>query len=117
MIPFRILTFDSVDSTNTIAASYASDPANHGLVVTAATQSAGRGQYGRTWQAPPGSSILISVLLFPPPELRRPVILTAWAAVSICEVISAVAGLSARIKWPNDVLIDGKKICGILCEA
>jgi BirA family biotin operon repressor/biotin-[acetyl-CoA-carboxylase] ligase len=58
----------------------------------------------------------MSVLLFPPTELRRPAILTAWAAVSVCETILKLANLQAKIKWPNDVLIEGKKVCGILIE-
>jgi BirA family transcriptional regulator, biotin operon repressor / biotin---[acetyl-CoA-carboxylase] ligase len=60
--------------------------------------------------------VLLSVLLFPPPELSRPAILTAWAAVSVCETILELTGLEARIKWPNDVLIGGRKVCGILIE-
>jgi BirA family transcriptional regulator, biotin operon repressor / biotin---[acetyl-CoA-carboxylase] ligase len=116
-IGLQHLTFPSLDSTNTLAASYANDPANHGLVVTAESQTAGRGQYQRRWQAPPGSSILMSVLLFPSPPLKRPSLLTAWAAVSVCEAIRQATGMQAQIKWPNDVLIGGKKVCGILCEA
>jgi BirA family biotin operon repressor/biotin-[acetyl-CoA-carboxylase] ligase len=112
----RVLIYDCLDSTNTLAISFANDPAQHGLIVLAREQTAGRGQYGRTWQAPPGSSVLMSVLLFPPPELRRPVVLTAWAAVAVCETISIAANLEATIKWPNDVLIGGKKVCGILIE-
>lgn len=108
--------FSSLDSTNSYAASQSGDAANHGLVVTAAAQTSGRGQYDRVWQAPTGSSILMSVLLFPPPQLRRASILTAWAGVSVCETIREVTNLQAKIKWPNDVLIEGKKVCGILCE-
>jgi BirA family biotin operon repressor/biotin-[acetyl-CoA-carboxylase] ligase len=92
------------------------DPANEGLAIFADEQTAGRGQYGRSWQAPPGSSVLLSVLIFPPPELRRPVVLTAWAAVSVCELVQEVAGVPAKIKWPNDILLQGKKVCGILIE-
>ena len=112
----RRLALSAVDSTNSIAAARANDPANHGLVVTAEIQTAGRGQYDRVWQAPPGTSILMSGLLFPPQSLLRPSILTAWAAVSVCETILRATGRQATIKWPNDVLIDGRKVCGILCE-
>src|SRR5262249_6447118 len=77
---------------------------------------AGRGQHGRSWLCEPGAGILLSVLLFPPRELSRPAILTAWAAVSVCELIREIAGLEARIKWPNDVLMHGHKVCGILIE-
>jgi BirA family biotin operon repressor/biotin-[acetyl-CoA-carboxylase] ligase len=59
----------------------------------------------------------MSVLLFPPPALRRPALLTAWAAVSVCETIRQATGLQAKIKWPNDVLLRGRKVCGILTEA
>jgi BirA family biotin operon repressor/biotin-[acetyl-CoA-carboxylase] ligase len=59
---------------------------------------------------------LLSLLLFPPPALRRPALLTAWAAVSVCETIRRATGLQARIKWPNDVLLRGRKVCGILIE-
>jgi BirA family biotin operon repressor/biotin-[acetyl-CoA-carboxylase] ligase len=112
----RMLVFDRVGSTNTLAAALADDPANDGIVLLADEQSAGRGQHGRTWQTPPRSSVLLSVLFFPPPHLRRPAILTAWAAVSVCETIRLIAGLQAKIKWPNDVLIRGQKVCGILTE-
>ena len=71
----HVLVFERVDSTNTLAASLAGDPAHDGLAVLADEQSAGRGQYGRTWLAPPRSSVLLSVLLFPALALRRPVLL------------------------------------------
>jgi BirA family biotin operon repressor/biotin-[acetyl-CoA-carboxylase] ligase len=112
----RVLVFDCVDSTNTQAAALAGDPANDGLVVLAHEQTAGRGQHGRTWQCAPGTGVLLSVLLFPPPLLRRPALLTAWASVSVCETILHRTGLQARIKWPNDLLIHGRKVCGILIE-
>jgi BirA family biotin operon repressor/biotin-[acetyl-CoA-carboxylase] ligase len=112
----RVLVYDRVDSTNSVSSALAVDPEDAGTVVLADEQTAGRGQYGRHWQCPPGAGVLMSVLLFPPPPLNRPAILTAWAAVSVCESIRQFAGLRARIKWPNDVLIDGKKVCGILIE-
>jgi BirA family transcriptional regulator, biotin operon repressor / biotin---[acetyl-CoA-carboxylase] ligase len=108
--------YDCLDSTNTLALALGNDPSQQGLVVLTRAQIAGRGQYGRAWQAPPGSSVLMSVLLFPPQALRRPALLTAWAAVSVCETILKLANLQATIKWPNDVLLRGKKVCGILIE-
>src|SRR5262249_23530371 len=101
---------------NSFALSLANDPANHGLAIVALEQSAGRGQHGRSWQAPAGSSVLLSVLLFAPSHLSRPPVLTAWAAVGVCETIFKVSSLHAKIKWPNDVLLNGKKVCGILIE-
>ncbi len=112
----RVLHFQELDSTNTLALALADVPENDGVVLLADQQTGGRGQYGRTWSAPPKSSVLLSVLLFPPPHLRRPVLLTAWAAVAVCETIWRVAGIQAKIKWPNDVLVQGKKVCGILIE-
>jgi BirA family biotin operon repressor/biotin-[acetyl-CoA-carboxylase] ligase len=108
--------YDCLDSTNALALSLADEPSQQGHVFLSREQTAGRGQYGRTWQAPPGSSVLMSVLLFPPLALRRPALLTAWAAVSVCEAIRKLVHLQATIKWPNDVLILGKKVCGILIE-
>jgi BirA family transcriptional regulator, biotin operon repressor / biotin---[acetyl-CoA-carboxylase] ligase len=112
----RVSIYNQLDSTNTFTLAHAHDPGQHGLVVLAREQTAGRGQHGRSWQAPAGSSVLMSFLLFPPPHLRRPALLTAWAAVSVCEAIGKIANLQAAIKWPNDVLIRGKKVCGILIE-
>jgi BirA family transcriptional regulator, biotin operon repressor / biotin---[acetyl-CoA-carboxylase] ligase len=108
--------FSQLNSTNNYAASLADDPANDGVAVLADEQTAGRGQHGRTWTAAPRASVLLSLLLFPPPALRRPAILTAWAAVSVCETVRRVIGLEAQIKWPNDVLLKGRKVCGILIE-
>ncbi len=112
----RVLVFDTLDSTSTYAAGLADDPSNNGVVVLAHEQTAGRGQHGRSWQCPGGAGVLMSVLLFPPPHVRRPALLTAWAAVSVCESILHAAGVQAKIKWPNDVLIQGRKVCGILIE-
>lgn len=112
----RVEVFDCLESTNDLALQRSRDPASAGLALLAQEQSAGRGQFGRSWQAPPGSSVLLSVVLFPPPSLRRPALLTAWAAVSVCDVISQSTDLQPRIKWPNDVLLAGKKVCGILIE-
>jgi BirA family biotin operon repressor/biotin-[acetyl-CoA-carboxylase] ligase len=112
----RVLVFDQLDSTNSFAASLAGSPESDGVAVLADEQTAGRGQHGRSWLCPAGSGVLLSVLLFPPLPLRRPAILTAWAAVSVCETILELTGLQARIKWPNDVLLQGRKVCGILVE-
>jgi BirA family biotin operon repressor/biotin-[acetyl-CoA-carboxylase] ligase len=112
----QVLIFAQMDSTNTYAAGLGNDPANAGIVVLANEQSAGRGQHGRTWQCPSGMGVLMSVLLFPPPVLRRPVVLAALAANAVCETIRQATDLQARIKWPNDVLLRGRKVCGILIE-
>jgi BirA family transcriptional regulator, biotin operon repressor / biotin---[acetyl-CoA-carboxylase] ligase len=113
----RVQVFQSLASTNSHAALLADDASNHGRVVLASEQTAGRGQQCRAWHAPADKAVLMSVVLFPPPPLRRPALLTAWAAVSVCETIRQAIELEARIKWPNDVLIRGRKVCGILIES
>ena len=94
-------------STNDRARALAVEGAPHGTLVTAAEQHAGRGRQGRTWSAPPGRALLLSLVLRDPPGLLP---LTAALAVA------RVAGPAARIKWPNDVLVDGRKVAGILAE-
>jgi BirA family biotin operon repressor/biotin-[acetyl-CoA-carboxylase] ligase len=112
----RVLVFDRVDSTSSVASRLAESDDGTGLAVLADEQTGGRGQHGRSWTCPAGAGVLLSVLVFPPPPLCRPAILTAWAAVAVCETIRELAVPEARIKWPNDVLIDGRKVCGILIE-
>lgn len=99
--------FRVVDSTNERARALAARGAPHGTLVTAAAQSAGRGRQGRTWTAPPGRALLCSLLLRDPPRL-----LPLGAGVAVAEVV----GERARVKWPNDVLVDGRKVAGILVE-
>src|SRR4051794_11015331 len=94
-------------STNDRARGLAARGAPHGTTVTAAHQSAGRGRQGRTWSAPPGRALLMSVVLRDPPAL-----LPLVAAVAVADVV----GADARIKWPNDVLIADRKVAGILAE-
>jgi BirA family transcriptional regulator, biotin operon repressor / biotin---[acetyl-CoA-carboxylase] ligase len=97
----------TTDSTNTRARELALAGAPHGTLVTAREQSAGRGRQGRTWSAPPGRSLLMSLVLRDPPTL-----LPLAAAVAVADL----CGPQARIKWPNDVLLDGRKAAGILVE-
>ncbi|MFM7149630.1 MAG: biotin--[acetyl-CoA-carboxylase] ligase, partial [Gemmataceae bacterium] len=112
----RVLVFDQLGSTNTRALELSGDPSLNGLAILADEQLAGRGQQGRSWLAPPGSSVLLTVLLFPPPALDRPVLLTAWAALAVCRLVGELTHIRPRIKWPNDVLVGGRKLCGILIE-
>jgi BirA family biotin operon repressor/biotin-[acetyl-CoA-carboxylase] ligase len=99
--------FRLVDSTNERARALSERGAPHGTLVTAHAQSAGRGRQGRTWSAPPGKALLCSLVVREPPRL-----LPLAAGVAVAEV----AGSDARVKWPNDVLIDGRKVAGILVE-
>jgi BirA family biotin operon repressor/biotin-[acetyl-CoA-carboxylase] ligase len=87
-----------------------------GAVAVCDEQTAGRGRLGRTWQAPPGAAILVSVLLRPPPE-RRAAELSLVAGVAVAEAVEEALDLSAQIKWPNDVMVNRRKVAGILAEA
>ena len=107
---------DTVGSTNDLAFEFGSDSGNDGLVIVADEQTAGRGRAGRQWQASRGSAILASVLLFPPTELAKPHVLTPLAAVAVADTIRECAEVAPAIKWPNDVLVGSKKVCGILVE-
>lgn len=95
------------DSTNDRARQLAMAGAPHGTLVTAGEQAAGRGRHGRRWVAPPGRAILCSVLVRHPPRL-----LPLVAGVAVAEVVDR----RALLKWPNDVLLDGRKVAGILVE-
>jgi len=98
------------DSTNARARELAAAGAPHGTLVTAGEQTAGRGRQGRSWSAPPDRALLCSIVLR---ELDP--LLPLQAALAVADV-AAWAGLEARIKWPNDVLVDGRKLAGILVE-
>ncbi|MFO0804102.1 MAG: biotin--[acetyl-CoA-carboxylase] ligase [Gemmataceae bacterium] len=106
-----VLVFDELESTNDTA-SRLEPPAS----IVALHQTAGRGRFGRVWRSRPGSALLLSVAFQPPAELRRPSVLTVWAAVAVAEAVQRISGLDAAIKWPNDLLVSGHKICGILIE-
>ena len=104
--------FDEVDSTNRVAADLARAGAPDGVVVGADHQTAGRGRRGRTWESRPGTSLLVSVILRPAPAL-----VTLAAGVAAAQACEAVAGAGVELKWPNDLLLDGAKLGGILSEA
>ena len=87
-----------------------------GAVAATDHQTAGRGRLGRTWEAPPGSSVLASVLLQPPPARRWPE-LGLLGGVAAAEAIEGATDLSAQVKWPNDVMLDRRKVAGVLAEA
>lgn len=112
----RVAVWNRVASTNDLAVRAAESLANDGLVILAEEQTAGRGRRGRAWSAPARSSALMSVLLFPPARLDDPGWLTALGAVATAEVVETWTGQPARIKWPNDVRVEGRKVAGVLVE-
>ncbi|MDO8302749.1 MAG: biotin--[acetyl-CoA-carboxylase] ligase [Sedimentisphaerales bacterium] len=111
----EILVYASTASTNDAAWHYASNKKNDGLAIFAEEQSAGRGRGGNTWLSQKGRSVLCSILLLN--ETCQPEMLTLAAAVAVAEAIGRCGSGQARIKWPNDILIGGKKVAGILLES
>jgi BirA family biotin operon repressor/biotin-[acetyl-CoA-carboxylase] ligase len=140
----RVFFYHTLDSTNNLVLRWAEQGAEEGLAVLAGEQTAGRGQHGRSWQSLPGAGVLLSLLVQSAGD--RPAILTAWAAAGVCRLIRSLVGRSGfpagpelpiaetagpgqgerkeesgwktepTIKWPNDVLLAGHKVCGILTE-
>jgi len=115
IIGHHTIHFEQVTSTNDIAWAHTGEEKNHGLMVVADEQTAGRGRRGDTWVSPPGSALYMSMLLHPVHAIR-PVMLTIWAGLGVCRVIEKTLSIKPQLKWPNDVLIEGKKVCGILTE-
>jgi BirA family transcriptional regulator, biotin operon repressor / biotin---[acetyl-CoA-carboxylase] ligase len=106
-----------VDSTQTVAFALAADGAADRTVVVAQAQTAGRGRHGRLWLDEPGASLLTSIILRPRLEPARLPTLSLAAGVAVVEALERVTGLKPRLKWPNDVLVDGRKLAGILLES
>jgi BirA family biotin operon repressor/biotin-[acetyl-CoA-carboxylase] ligase len=112
--PWRVEWFITVDSTNRHALDAARDGAADGLVVVADEQTAGRGRLGRSWEAAPGSSLLVSVLLRRPADPGRAVMA---AGVALAAAVEDAAGVETGLKWPNDLVVDDRKLAGLLAEA
>lgn len=106
-----------IDSTNNRAKQLAAQGAPHGMLVLADSQIAGRGRFERRFHSPAASGIYLSVILRPELDAECAVLLTPMAAVAAARAIERASGVAAKIKWVNDVYIDGRKACGILCEA
>lgn len=112
----QLVYLDEVGSTNDYARILAQDGAADGTAVIADCQTAGRGRQGRPFQSPKGKGLYLTVLLRPqlPPERLTPV--TALAGVAVCAAVERVCGVRPGLKWPNDPVLHGKKLCGILTE-
>lgn len=111
-----LVCLDSVDSTNSEVKRRALDGAPDGLAVIAGQQTGGRGRRGRTFVSPADKGLYLSVLLRPQCPLEEVSTLTAWTAVAVCDAIQAVCGVRPGIKWTNDLVLEGRKVCGILTE-
>ena len=108
--------FPSIDSTNLEVKRRAEQGAEGPLLIVADEQTAGRGRRGRSWSSPPGSGIWMSLLLRPEIRPEHASMITLVCALAVAGGIQDVTGLQTEIKWPNDVVIGGRKICGILTE-
>ena len=113
LIGQNVVYFETIDSTNTVAKQ---NDYKDGTVIIAESQTAGKGRLGRVWESEYNTGIYMSIVLMPniPPE-RIPM-LTLVAGISVCNVLTKMCGIDFKIKWPNDIVADGKKVCGILTE-
>lgn len=112
----EIYYYPDTDSTNIRAKELGEKGAPHGTLVVAGQQSAGRGRRGRGWESPPGCSIYMSILLRPEFLPSKAPMLTLIMAYSVAKALRACTGMEVKIKWPNDIVLNGKKLVGILTE-
>jgi BirA family biotin operon repressor/biotin-[acetyl-CoA-carboxylase] ligase len=112
----HIIHYFRTDSTNGVALKLAAEGAEHGTVVVAEEQTAGRGRLGRVWFSEKSSGIYTSIILRPPLAPSAAPVLTLMAGLAAQKAVSAITGLAVDIRWPNDLLMNGKKVCGILTE-
>lgn len=112
----NLLYFDEIDSTNNEIKREAENGAPHGTLAVADYQSGGKGRRGRVWKSPHGVGIWMSILLRPELSPASAPMMTLPAAMAVADGIREVCGLDTLIKWPNDVVVNGKKVCGILTE-
>ena len=114
----KILVYDSTSSTNDIAAEYARNKQNDGLVIFTEEQTAGRGRVGNKWLSGRADSILCSIVLSTGGSRTAPTeLLSLTCAVAVAETIGRPGRSRAKIKWPNDIMLNGKKVAGILLES
>lgn len=114
----RIYVYPTLESTNKTAKEKAISEAKHGTAIITDFQTAGKGRYGRQFFSPSKHGIYMSLILHPAQlGFSTTTLVTAFAAVSVCEAIDAISDKMPQIKWVNDIFLDGKKICGILTEA
>lgn len=112
----NVVYYDEIDSTNNRAKEAGDNKTPHGTLFVADMQVAGKGRRGRVWQSPAGSSIYMTILLYPEISPLKAPQLTLVMAIAVAEGIKEVTGLDTKIKWPNDIVVNGRKICGILTE-
>ena len=112
----EVLYFDTIDSTNTKAQELAEKGYPSGTLVVADKQESGKGRRGRSWVSPSGTGIFMTLMIKPDINPNNASMLTLVAALAVAKAITSVIGEEALIKWPNDIVVNGKKVCGILTE-
>lgn len=112
----NIIYREEVDSTNTLAKEFGEKGAVHGTLVVTDMQTKGKGRRGRGWYVPKGQAIAMSLILRPQIEPQYASMLTLVAALAVSSAIDEKTGIFTQIKWPNDIVYGGKKVCGILTE-
>lgn len=114
---YKIYAYETLPSTNQTAMEMAAEGASEWTVVMAGQQTAGRGRLGRAFYSPGGTGVYMSVILRPIIAPSEALKITTAAAVSVAETLEKLFGVRAAIKWVNDILVNGKKVCGILTES
>lgn len=112
----EVLYFDKIDSTNTKAQELAEKGYPSGTLVVADKQESGKGRRGRSWVSPSGTGIFMTLMIKPDINPNNASMLTLVAALAVAKAITSVTDEEAMIKWPNDIVVNGKKVCGILTE-
>ncbi|SRR2546426_5642982 len=113
----KVIHLDTAESTNSYAASILSNGIDEGTVVIADEQTAGRGRAGRVWTSEKGKNLTFSIILNPKVPPASIGVISLYAALGVAEAIRDITGMPAECKWPNDVLMGGRKLCGILSDA
>ncbi|MBQ2990189.1 MAG: biotin--[Clostridia bacterium] len=111
-----IAYYREIDSTNRAAREMARNGAAHGTLVLADMQTSGRGRRGRSWISPAGEGVFMTLIIRPQESPEKAARISLAAALAAARGIARVSGLDARIKWPNDIVIGGRKVCGMLLE-
>jgi len=116
----NVFCFKEIDSTNTYGKKILSEASDiytlHKAVITAETQTAGKGRLGRTFVSPAKTGVYVSIIYTPKDGITEPALLTAFSAVAVCRVLKRIYDAEPKIKWINDIFVNSKKICGILTE-